>query len=199
MNTLGYRAGTRQLELMAWRAEGTSKTPKREIKLLSALIYIQTQVWKAVFGKPADGIEKSVDKPDECRETCFCSNVYADHSLDMIVDNDPLIERHISVPRDMSQLSCSSFTAGIVEAVLDGMGLVSCAFAISYINLNTPRCAARASHSAQHTESPLSVPNNHPHQTRTFSVRTRRAFERLNSQYIFPVLTVITLSGGLSS
>jgi hypothetical protein len=42
----------------------------------------------------------------------------------MIIDNDPLIERHISVPRDMSQLSCSSFTAGIVEAVLDGLGFV---------------------------------------------------------------------------
>lgn len=43
----------------------------------------------------------------------------------MIIDNEPLIERHISVPRDMSQLSCSSFTAGIVEAVLDGLGFVS--------------------------------------------------------------------------
>lgn len=46
-------------------------------------------------------------------------------NLDMIIDNDPPIERHISVPRDMSQLSCSSFTAGIVEAVLDGLGFVS--------------------------------------------------------------------------
>lgn len=47
--------------------------------------------------------------------TCF---------LDMIIDNDPAVERHISVPRDMSQLSCSSFTAGIVEAVLDGLAFV---------------------------------------------------------------------------
>ena len=44
--------------------------------------------------------------------------------VDMIVDNDPPITRNISVPRDMSQLSCSSFTAGIVEAVLDGLGFV---------------------------------------------------------------------------
>jgi hypothetical protein len=44
---------------------------------------------------------------------------------DMIIDNDPVITRNISVPRDMSQLSCSSFTAGIVEAVLDGLGFVS--------------------------------------------------------------------------
>jgi hypothetical protein len=45
--------------------------------------------------------------------------------IDMIIDNDPLLERSISVPKDMSQLSCSSFTAGIVEAVLDGLGFVS--------------------------------------------------------------------------
>lgn len=67
---------------------------------------IHTQVWKAVFGKPADAIEKSVENDDEY----------------MIVDNDPPITRNISVPRDMSQLSCSSFAAGIVEAVLDGLG-----------------------------------------------------------------------------
>jgi hypothetical protein len=42
----------------------------------------------------------------------------------MIIDNDPPIERHISVPRDMSQLSCSSFSAGIVEAVMDALGFV---------------------------------------------------------------------------
>jgi hypothetical protein len=45
--------------------------------------------------------------------------------VDMIIDNDPPIERHISVPRDFSSLSCSSFTAGIVEAVLDGLCFVS--------------------------------------------------------------------------
>ena len=46
----------------------------------------------------------------------------------MIIDNEPPIERHISVPRDMSQLSCSSFTAGVVEAVLDGLSFVCDAF-----------------------------------------------------------------------
>ena len=46
-------------------------------------------------------------------------------TTDMIIDNDPVVTRNISVPRDMSQLSCSSFTAGIVEAVLDGLGFVS--------------------------------------------------------------------------
>lgn len=49
----------------------------------------------------------------------------SDIAVDMIIDNDPPIERHISVPRDMNTLSCSSFTAGVVEAVLDGLGFVS--------------------------------------------------------------------------
>ncbi|OCH92710.1 transporter particle subunit trs31 [Obba rivulosa] len=106
LNTLGYRVGMRVLELMSWRAEGSAKAPKREIRFLPALMNIHTHVWRAVFGKPADAIEKSVQNPDEY----------------MIIDNDPPITRHISVPRDMSSLSCSSFTAGIVEAVLDGLG-----------------------------------------------------------------------------
>lgn len=106
LNTLGYRIGTRVLELMAWRAESASKAPKRDIRFLPVLMSIHTNVWKAVFGKPADAIEKSVQNEDEY----------------MIIDNDPVVTRNISVPRDMSQLSCSSFTAGIVEAVLDGLG-----------------------------------------------------------------------------
>lgn len=32
-----------------------------------------TQVWKACFGKPADGIEKSVEKEDECESIVVCS------------------------------------------------------------------------------------------------------------------------------
>ncbi|KAG9223295.1 hypothetical protein PLEOSDRAFT_1037277 [Pleurotus ostreatus PC15] len=106
LNTLGYRVGVRVLEMMMIRQESSSKNPKRETRLLPVLMLIHSQVWKAVFGKAADAIEKSVENADEY----------------MIIDNDPPIERHISVPRDMSQLSCSSFTAGIVEAVLDGLG-----------------------------------------------------------------------------
>ena len=66
LNTLGYRIGTRVLELMTWRTESTSKAPKREIRFLPALMSIHTQVWRAVFGKPADAIEKSVENEDEC-------------------------------------------------------------------------------------------------------------------------------------
>ena len=110
---------------MVWRAESAQKAPKREIRLLPSLMSIHTQVWRAVFGKPADAIEKSVENADECTWSFLLQfNSYLMHIPDMIIDNDPPIERHISVPKDMSQLSCSSFTAGIVEAVLDGLGFV---------------------------------------------------------------------------
>ena len=66
LNTLGYRIGTRVLELMAWRNESASKAPKRETRFLPALMSIHTHVWRAVFGKPADAIEKSVENADEC-------------------------------------------------------------------------------------------------------------------------------------
>ena len=63
---------------------------------------------------------------------------------DMIIDNDPVITRSISVPRDMSQLSCSSFTAGIVEAVLDGLGFVSSVLSdMSLADLSSSLLASR--------------------------------------------------------
>ncbi|OCF35381.1 hypothetical protein I316_02931 [Kwoniella heveanensis BCC8398] len=40
---------------------------------------------------------------------------------DMITLNEPPLTQHISVPRDMSQLSCEAYTAGLVEGVLDGL------------------------------------------------------------------------------
>ncbi|KAJ6493887.1 NO signaling/Golgi transport ligand-binding domain-containing protein [Mycena vulgaris] len=95
LNTLGYRIGTRVLELMVWRAEAASKAPKREIRFLPALMSIHTQVWRAVFGKPADAIEKSVENADDA---------------------------YISVPKDMSQLSCSSFNRRHCRGRTRGLG-----------------------------------------------------------------------------
>lgn len=37
----------------------------------------------------------------------------------MITDNDPLITKYVSVPKEINTLSCAAFIAGIVEAVLD--------------------------------------------------------------------------------
>jgi len=66
LNTLGYRIGQRVLELLTWRNESGSRAPKREIRFLLALRSIHAPVWRAVFGKQADAIEKSVENDDEC-------------------------------------------------------------------------------------------------------------------------------------
>lgn len=43
----------------------------------------------------------------------------------MLTLNQPPLTQHISIPKDMSQLSVEAYTAGLVEGVMDGLGLVS--------------------------------------------------------------------------
>ncbi|WVR05076.1 hypothetical protein IAU60_002088 [Kwoniella sp. DSM 27419] len=107
LSTLGYEAGQRILALLLLRNSLSSATrdPKRQHRLIPILQFIHTEVYKYCFGKAADGLERSVDAEDEY----------------MITLNNPPLTQHISVPKDMSNLSCEAFTAGIVEGVLDGL------------------------------------------------------------------------------
>ncbi|ODO03364.1 BET3 family protein [Cryptococcus wingfieldii CBS 7118] len=107
LSSLGYDAGQRILPLLLLRNTQSSgiKEPKREHRLIPILQFIHTQVYRYCFGKPADGLERSVEEENEY----------------MITLNQPPLTQFISVPKDMSQLSCEAFTAGIVEGVLDGL------------------------------------------------------------------------------
>ncbi|KAK9719424.1 Trafficking protein particle complex subunit 31 [Basidiobolus ranarum] len=100
LNEFGYRVGIRTLELLMWR----EKNVRRETRVLGILYFINTVVWKTLFGKQADSLEKSTENEDEY----------------MISDNEPLVNKFISVPKELSQLNCGAFIAGIVEAILDG-------------------------------------------------------------------------------
>ncbi|KAF9089561.1 TRAPP subunit trs31 [Mortierella sp. GBA35] len=100
LNELGYRVGIRALDLLVWR----DKNSKRETRVLGMLYFIHTTVWKTMFGKQADSLEKSTENEDEY----------------MISDNDPMVSKFISIPKDVSQLNCGAFMAGIVEAIMDG-------------------------------------------------------------------------------
>lgn len=40
--------------------------PKREHRLIPILQFVHTQIFKYCFGKPADGLERSVEGEDEC-------------------------------------------------------------------------------------------------------------------------------------
>lgn len=43
----------------------------------------------------------------------------------MIGDDDPVLDRGVQIPKEMSSLSTNALLAGIVEAVMDGLGFVS--------------------------------------------------------------------------
>lgn len=107
LSSLGYETGLRILSLIMLRntQQAGGKDPKREHRLIPILQFVHTQVYKYCFGKPADGLERSVEGEDEY----------------MLTMNQPPLTQHISIPKDMSQLSCEAFTAGIVEGVLDGL------------------------------------------------------------------------------
>lgn len=73
---------------------------------MNILQFVSAQVWKSLFGKPADSLERSIDHSDEF----------------MIVDYEPLTSTYVSVPSDLGQLSVDAFISGIIAGVLDGAG-----------------------------------------------------------------------------
>lgn len=84
------------------------RTQTRPLTIIQLLHFIKLNLWQHLFGRAADGLEKSSDasKPDEY----------------MIIDNEPLVNKYISVPKNMDQLNCAAYVAGIVEGVCDGSG-----------------------------------------------------------------------------
>lgn len=101
LNGLGYQVGQRFLELVKLR-EGL-KYSKREINIIEILHFIRGTFWKAIFGRQASELEKSQD----------INNEY------MIIENEPLMSKFISVPKEYENLNCSAFSAGIIEGALD--------------------------------------------------------------------------------
>ncbi|KAK7751676.1 Trafficking protein particle complex subunit 31 [Diatrype stigma] len=106
LNTQGHPIGVKLLDLLLYREPARAQT--RPLTIIALLHLIKIGAWTHLFGRAADGLERSSDpaKPDEY----------------MVIDNEPLVNRHVSVPREMSQLNCAAFVAGIVEGLCDGAG-----------------------------------------------------------------------------
>lgn len=71
---------------------------------MNILQFVSTIVWKALFSKPADSLERSIDNVDEF----------------MIVDYEPITSTFCSVPADFGQLSVDAYMSGIICGVLAG-------------------------------------------------------------------------------
>jgi hypothetical protein len=107
LNEQGYPLGLRLLSLLTYRLP--PRQQERPTRILPLLQFIHTTLWKHLFGKQADTLERSSTNEFEY----------------MISDNEPLVNQYISVPKEMSQLNCGAYVAGIIEGVCDGCGLTA--------------------------------------------------------------------------
>ncbi|KAL3827573.1 hypothetical protein ACHAXA_002070 [Cyclostephanos tholiformis] len=91
------------------RRDPPSRQTKRETRLMSILHFVSSSVWKSLFGKAADSLERSIDHADEY----------------MIIDYEPIASTFVSIPPDLGQLSADAYVSGIVAGVLDGAGFTA--------------------------------------------------------------------------
>ncbi|XP_076066228.1 trafficking protein particle complex subunit 31 isoform X2 [Oratosquilla oratoria] len=102
LSELGQRVGVRMVEILFVR----ERNYKRETKLLNILLFVKETLWKSLFGKNADKLDRATD----------------DERTYYLIEKEPLINKYISVPRDKSSINCAAFVAGIIEAVLNSTG-----------------------------------------------------------------------------
>ncbi|KAF7547032.1 hypothetical protein G7Z17_g8012 [Cylindrodendrum hubeiense] len=104
LNVQGHPIGLKLLDLLIHREPARAQL--RPLTIIALLHFIKQNIWQHLFGRQADRLEKSAnpETPDEY----------------MIIDNEPLVNQYISVPKEMSQLNCAAFVAGVVEGVCDG-------------------------------------------------------------------------------
>lgn len=109
LNTQGYPLGLKLLDLLLARQPPGSAVSLRPTRILPLLQFIAQTLWRHLFGRPADALERSEN----------------DAAQYMLYDNEPLVNTYISLPREMSQLNCAAYVAGIIEGVCDGAGFAT--------------------------------------------------------------------------
>jgi trafficking protein particle complex subunit 5 len=119
LNEQGYMLGAKCLDLLLYRmtpagssSSGSSSSSSsaakeglavRPLRLLPLLNLLTTKLYPLLFSRPADSLEQSTTTPSEY----------------MIIDNTPLTNQYISVPKEMNQLSVAAYIAGVIEGVCD--------------------------------------------------------------------------------
>ena len=100
------------------------------------LHHINNNIWKTLFGKPADGIEQSIDDENEYRiiDSTPFTNKFLSHSSNAEQLNSRPINDTIdsnSSNKKMSKVditaslgpNCANFIAGIIEGILNSSGM----------------------------------------------------------------------------
>ena len=125
---IGYNVGQRVVEVMLIR----EKNFRREIRLISMLIFIRNKVWLHLFGKEADKLEQANDDKNTCRlhfdfsyRICFKDFFFNLCFIDYIIEHEPIVNKFISVPKDKKFINCAAFIGGIIEAILNECNFVS--------------------------------------------------------------------------
>ncbi|XP_050702333.1 trafficking protein particle complex subunit 5-like [Eriocheir sinensis] len=83
LSELGQHVGVRMVELLFVR----ERNYKRETKLLSTLLFVKGTMWKSLFGKEADKLDRATD----------------DERIFYLIEKEPLVNRFVSVPRQQEQ------------------------------------------------------------------------------------------------
>ncbi|EYB88099.1 hypothetical protein Y032_0252g216 [Ancylostoma ceylanicum] len=130
----GKIVGIRLLDVVTLREKGY----RRETKLLGGfvlwcffiislgftypgmLMFIKSSVWKNLFGKEADKLERSND--DQCTY--------------LLIEKEPVVNTFISVPKDKGMLNCAAFVAGIIQAMLEASNF-PCQVSAHWWNIGT--------------------------------------------------------------
>lgn len=97
----GSDVGRRMYESQSFRERGSAR---REHRLLPLLQFIQSIFWRNVFGRAADSLE-----------------VY-DEDEYLMSDKELLINKFVSVPKDLGHLNCGAFAAGVLSGILSSAG-----------------------------------------------------------------------------
>lgn len=107
LNRAGYPIGIKLLDLLLYRQQQAApRGVQRPTRILELLQFVHGPLWRALFNRSADALEQSTTKKNEY----------------MLVDNEPVVNTYISIPREMSQLNCAAFMAGVIEGVCDAAG-----------------------------------------------------------------------------
>ena len=108
MNNQGYPIGVRLLDLLLTRSANPLASI-RPTRILPLLQFIAQTLYRHLFGRPADALERSNEDPAQY----------------LLFDNEPMVNTYISLPRELSSLNCAAFVAGVIEGVCDGAGFAT--------------------------------------------------------------------------